>query len=294
MGGGKHVAKETKRVNGGDVIPMHTASTIGRPCVENPGEYAARIRQSRMNAGLNQAQLASMVGITGSSVANWENGIRRPDIDMLKRVCIVLRVSADKILGIAQYDKRPSEQEMGLLESYRGLSKHDRLLLDTLINKMHEDSFEEFRRTYKNRFLHRAVNPLRVCAGAGVDLSGGGAMGKILMRNTDETYASDEVITITGDSMEPDYHDGDRILIEHTTSVNIGEVGVFVVAGEGVIKVYQKDGLYPLNPAYEVIHPSEDDNAHCIGRVICVLTDDMLPTKDEQLMIDEVNAERRT
>ena len=118
-------------------------------------------------------------------------------------------------------------------------------------------------------------------------------MNRILVRNTDETYACDEILTITGDSMEPDYHDGDRVLVEHTERIQPGEVGIFVIAGEGVIKVYQEDGLYPLNPVYEVIRPTEDDNARCVGRVIGVLTPDMLPTRDEQIMIDELNAERR-
>lgn len=287
------MAKDTKRTNGDNVVPMHTTSKIGRPCVENPGEYAARIRQSRVAAGLNQPQLASMVGVTSSSVTNWENGARRPDIDTFKKICIALKVSADELLGIAQYDTRPSDQEMSLLECYRGLTRHDRLLLDSLINKMHEDHYEEFRRTFKTRFFHRMVNPLRVCAGTGADLSGGGSMRRMLVRNTDETYACDEILTITGDSMEPDYHDGDRVLVVHMESINPGEVGVFVIAGEGVMKIYQPDGLYPLNPAYKVIHPSEDDDARCVGRVIGVLTDEMLPTKDEQIMIDEINAERR-
>lgn len=287
------MAKNTKRSSDDNVIPMRTTPKIGRPCVANPGEYAARIRQSRLAAGLNQAQLARLVGVTSNSVTNWESGARRPDVDILKRICIELKVSADELLGIAQYDTRPSAHEMNFLACYRALSKHDRLLLDSLIDKMHEDSFAEFRRTFKTRFLHRAANPLRVCAGTGMDLSGSGAMGKVLMRNTDETYACDEVVTITGNSMEPAYHDGDRILIEHTDAVTPGEVGIFVVAGEGMIKVFQPDGLYPLNPAYQVIHPAEDDDARCVGRVIGILTDDMLPTKDEQIMIDEINAERR-
>jgi len=287
------MAKDTKRPDGDNVISFRSTSGIGRPNVANPGEYAARIRQSRTAAGLNQAQLADMIGITSGSVANWESGSRRPDIDMLKRLCMALNVSADELLGIDQKSKLPSEEEMRFLECCRGLSRHDRVLLDAMIDKMHTDSYEEFRRTYKTRFFHRAVNPLRVCAGTGADLSGGGAMNRILVRNTDETYACDEILTITGDSMEPEYHDGDRVLVEHMPSVNPGEVGVFVVAGEGVIKIYQQDGLYPLNPAYKVIHPKEDDNAICVGRVIGVLTSDMLPTKDEQLMIDELNTERR-
>lgn len=287
------MAKDTKRSADGGVVSIYALRKSGRPTTENPGEYAARIRAYRLAAGLSQPQLASMVGVTRNSVTNWESGARRPDMDIFKRICVALKVSADELLGIAQYDPRPSEKEMRFLECYRDLSTHDRLLLDALMNKMHEDRYEEFRRTYKTRFFHRAINPLRVCAGTGVDLSGGGAMNRILVRNTDETYACDEILTITGDSMEPDYHDGDRVLVEHTERIQPGEVGIFVIAGEGVIKVYQEDGLYPLNPSYEVIHPTEDDNARCVGRVIGVLTPDMLPTRDEQIMIDELNAERR-
>jgi signal peptidase I len=34
-----------------------------------------------------------------------------------------------------------------------------------------------------------------------------------------------EIITVTGDSMEPTFHDGDDLLVEHTKELSPGEIG---------------------------------------------------------------------
>src|SRR5207245_667309 len=40
-----------------------------------------RLRQARQDAGLTQAQLASVLGVTQAAVSNWEAGSRQPSID---------------------------------------------------------------------------------------------------------------------------------------------------------------------------------------------------------------------
>ena len=50
--------------------------------------------------------------------------------------------------------------------------------------------------------------------------------------------------------MEPEFHDGDQVLVRHGVSLRPGEVGIFTRGDEGYIKVYQRDGLHSLNPAY--------------------------------------------
>lgn len=273
-------------------VSANRRTASGRPVINDLGKHAKRIRAFRMEANLNQAQLAEKLGVSASAVHNWETGSTRPDIDTLIKMCAVFSTTADALLDITDHGKRPSPQEELFLEAYRGLSPHDRYLIDHLIDKMHEDEFTEFKRTYKLNFKHRRLSPLSACAGTGVDLSSGGFPGTLLLRNIDETRDCDEIISIVGDSMEPDFHSGDRVMVEHMASINEGEVGIFVVAGEGMIKVFKRDGLHSLNPAYKTIHPSEDDNPQCVGRVIGILTNDMLPTKHEQSMIDEINAER--
>lgn len=269
----------------------------GRPQIDFKGRYAAKLREYRLRAGYNQPQLAAAVGISKNAVTNWESGRARPDIETLVKLCSVLSASADELLGITDCGDRPTNSEVLLLRSIRSLSRHDRLTLNATIDAMLKDQYEEFRRRYKTNFLHRTQGDLSACAGTGTYLSDTAHRESVLLRTCDESIACDEIIQISGDSMEPDYHNGDRVLVEHMPEVHEGATGIFVLNGEGMIKVYHKDGLYPRNPKYKPIYPSDNDEIRCVGLVLCTLTDDLLPTREEQIMIDEIQNEevkRRT
>ena len=84
------------------------------------------------------------------------------------------------------------------------------------------------------------------------------------------------------------FRDGDDLLVEYTPEINPGEIGIFIVAGEGFVKEYQPDGLHSHNARYKTIHPTPDDNFRCIGRVLGIVTEDMLPTPRELDVLNEV------
>ncbi|MCU6720711.1 S24 family peptidase [Porcipelethomonas ammoniilytica] len=48
-------------------------------------------------------------------------------------------------------------------------------------------------------------------------------------------------VRISGDSMEPTYCDGDILLVEGLPYINISDIGVFVVNGDGYVKEYGGD-----------------------------------------------------
>jgi len=86
---------------------------------------------------------------------------------------------------------------------------------------------------------------------------------------------ADEIITITGDSMSPTFTDGDCVLVEHTSSVRPGEIGVFIFDGEGYIKEFRKDGLYSHNSNYPILTFCDNDTVICLGRVLSIVTKSM-------------------
>ena len=47
---------------------------------------------------------------------------------------------------------------------------------------------------------------------------------------------ADFVISVGGDSMEPTYHNGDKVFVEKCNSFDVGEIGIFVVNGEVFVK----------------------------------------------------------
>lgn len=77
---------------------------------------------------------------------------------------------------------------------------------------------------------------------------------------------ADFVIGVNGDSMEPDYHDGDKLYVQKVTSLSIADVGIFTVWGECFVKELGEHGLISKNPAYDDI--AETDDVRLIGRVL--------------------------
>ena len=260
-----------------------------RPAVLEPGEYADRIRSLRLQNGYSQPELAEAVGVTKNAVCNWEAGRTRPDLDTIKLLCIALHTSADILLGIYQPKDEYSEREIKFMQHYRCLMPHDRKLLDTLINTMHEEQYRDFCHNYHSNFAEQTINELSACAGSGIELTTDNAESEtIILRKTPAVQQCDEIIRIVGDSMLPTYHSGDMVLVEHTEEIFPGEIGIFVFNGEGMIKEYQSDGLHAHNQSYGVITPTDNDDFRCIGRVIGKLTEDMYPSPNEQIMINEM------
>ena len=46
-------------------------------------EIGAKIKKYREACGISQRELAAMLGISNTRVSNWEQGINRPDADMI-------------------------------------------------------------------------------------------------------------------------------------------------------------------------------------------------------------------
>lgn len=82
-------------------------------------EIGSRIRKYREERGLSQKQFAEKIGVSNSRVSNWEQGINRPDADILANICIALDVSPSLLLGIRVSTDELTEQERRILLAYR-------------------------------------------------------------------------------------------------------------------------------------------------------------------------------
>lgn len=107
---------------------------------------------------------------------------------------------------------------------------------------------------------------LPVSAGCGVFLDDDAAT-EITIPDTAKSSDADFALKISGDSMEPKYRNGDHLLVRATDSIEIGEIGVFVLDGEGFVKVYGGDRLISLNSAYSPILLKEFTQVRCVGVV---------------------------
>jgi len=81
-------------------------------------------------------------------------------------------------------------------------------------------------------------------------------------------------IKISGDSMEPDYNDGDILFMESMPAIPNKALGVFGLNGEAIFKQLVVDHknrrvkLHSINTKYNDIVVGEDDVLHTYGLVI--------------------------
>lgn len=105
-------------------------------------------------------------------------------------------------------------------------------------------------------------------AGSGVFILGNEVSDTIQIPDTPENKNVDFAIKVSGESMEPDYHDGDTILVSQKADLKHGDVGIFIINSNAYIKEYGKTELISRNPDADNIPISEYDNIVCMGKVI--------------------------
>ena len=82
-------------------------------------EIGTRIRKFRERQGLSQKEFAKLIGVSNARVSNWEQGLNRPDVDILAAICNVLRVDPNELLDIRLNKDGLSEEEKQIISQYR-------------------------------------------------------------------------------------------------------------------------------------------------------------------------------
>lgn len=95
-------------------------------------EMGNRIKKFRRELGMSQKQLANLIGVSNSRVSNWEQGINRPDVDILPMLCSVLKQTPSSLLGMRIGKEELTEKEQKVIYAYR-LKKEMRESVDKLL-----------------------------------------------------------------------------------------------------------------------------------------------------------------
>ena len=230
----------------------------------------AQIKKYRNIKGMTQQDIANALGeSSGRVIYNWEKGIGRPDCDKLARLCDLLEVSADELIGCKSMADRPTATEWNTLQKYRALDEHGKEVVDYMIDSEYK-RVATLSRKPKPRMLKMDYYMLPASAGTGNFLDSDLAE-ELLVPESAEAEQADFVISVGGDSMEPTYHDGDKVFVKKCDSVDIGEVGIFVVNGDAYIKELGCKCLISHNEKYKPIRIGENDSVYCCGRVIGIV-----------------------
>ena len=227
-----------------------------------------RIKAARMARDITQVQLAKILGEkSGTVITNWETGTARPAIDKIPVICQALHITPDYLFNIT--GEYPSVDEMGMVKKYRKLDGFGKSAVDSVLNIEYERVLARQPKKPRARMLKIDFYNYPASAGTGNFLETE-TPDEIWVKEVPEAEDADYVIPISGDSMEPTYHDGDKVFVEKCSTVDEGEIGIFVVNGEAYIKECGDKCLISHNKAYKPIKLGSSDSVYCCGKVLGV------------------------
>lgn len=235
-------------------------------------DFAETLKEMRIKAGYSQKEVYEMFNIRQSTFSAWETGRAEPSADMLLKLCKLYNVN--DILGAFGFDGYNADgsihlnmKEIDMVETYRALDSP---------GQSHVDAVLQWETERVNQLNHAATAPAATriinyyyrlaSAGTGQIIFDMPPTKRIEIPAIPEYRKADYAIGVNGNSMEPVYHDGDTLLVEMTDTVEIGEIGIFLVNGESFVKERGKTELISLNPESKNIPLNED--ARCLGKVI--------------------------
>ncbi|VRK25281.1 phage transcriptional repressor [Streptococcus pneumoniae] len=232
------------------------------------------IKEVRKSKKLTQKKLAELTGFKQNTISNHENGNRQLDEKDIRIYTQALEVSPQYLFDLAKpssieiipttspiqtiYDELEPPRQGKVLNYAKRQLKEQRNEEETKINEVSEAI-----RLYSYDYYDHPAS-----AGTGQYLNDVRVERIELPVDVD----ADFVIPIKGDSMEPDYHDGDLVFIQTSVDLNDGVIGVFNYNGDAYIKqlVIDEDQAYlhSLNPEYKDMPITPDTDFRIIGEVV--------------------------
>ena len=227
-----------------------------------------QLKNIREEKGLSRKDVAEQAGIPYTTYVKYETGEREPVLSSLIKLADFYQTTLDHLVGrapqtdpiqllMAQNVLTPQEIE----EQFSALPEDLQAIVLALIKAM-KARREQMQQSRPSIQMRKHLN--KAAAGFGYDLSSEDEWAEITVLDTPQARRADFAVEVDGDSMEPDYHSGDIVLVKRDPDVSVGEVGLFVHDGMGYIKERGKKCLISRNPDY----PDIEGEAQCIGLVI--------------------------
>ena len=256
--------------------------------------YIDRIKLIKSQKKLTNERLSELSGVPLGTLSKLLAGMNEsPKLSNIVAICSALDCSVEYIVTGAPDNTNNytlTAEEIALIEAYRRLDSWGRSVAGVVIAKEQErvegtggvpapqTAPARILRPQKaaGRFagekLIRGKRSIRlyelpVSAGVGVYLDDARSE-KITIPGNEKTAEADYALRISGNSMEPKYHDGDILLVQNADGVESGELGIFLLDGSGFFKVFGGDRLISLNPDYGPILLKDFSDVQCRGRVI--------------------------
>lgn len=233
-----------------------------------------RIKELRISLNLTQEELAKKISVTKGAIANYEKEVSIPKPEIMYKLFSALNCDAnylyqDDIKSLSNVKDIYSITEKKLITDYRNLDNHSQQVVQAVISK-------ELERNVYTEPTHKNIIPIRKHKTLYYDMPVSAGTGNPLEDEYPEEIeltekppkGTDFIVRVAGDSMEPTYHNKDKLFVKEQPNVEIGEIGIFIINGNAYVKEFGGDRLISHNEAFPDIPFSEFNTIKCCGKVL--------------------------
>lgn len=246
-------------------------------------EIGLILKELRVSCSMTQKEVAEKIGRTQQIVGHWETGYAQPDANTLFTLCNIYGVTVDDAFGFQKKDSI-SKEDYERIRKYKFISEYSSngaAVVDMVMDREYE--IAEKLKEQEEQLIRHLPHQLKAgdileyrnidyfydaSAGGGIFILGNEPDAKIAIPASELDDRADYIIRVNGNSMSPDYLDGDNVMVSQRVEMKHGDVGIFVVNGKAYIKEYGKKELISRNPESPNIAIHEYDNIVCLGKVI--------------------------
>lgn len=228
-----------------------------------------KISEIRKSKKMKIETLSQKSGVPISTLKKILSGATKdPQIDTIKAIARALECTLEDFDDNSNL-KNYSAVEKKLIADYRKLDDHSKEVVQVVIRK-------ELERNIPSEPNYDNIIPIKIYQVPYYDMPVSAGTGNPL----DEEYpekvdlteqppkGTDFIVRVSGDSMEPTYHNGDKLFVKEQPSIEIGEIGIFVVDGNAYVKELGVDRLISHNEKYSDIIINEYIRNECCGKVL--------------------------
>lgn len=237
-----------------------------------------KLKEMKAESGFTTKEIADKSGIPEPTLEKLFAGATKdPKLATMQQLVHFLGFSLDDLSDEPKVESVFSKAEKEHIKKYRTLDGHGRKMVDFVLDEEAERVADDRRQASQGEGEELEGSVVHIpfrcstqsaSAGTGTYL-GPEAFETIYVQDNDLTRRASFGVPVSGDSMEPRYHNGDILVVEGAEEIEPGEIGVFSVDGSGYVKELGDGELISLNPAYDPIPMTE--STWCHGRVIGVL-----------------------
>ncbi len=242
--------------------------------------FGDSLTKIRIEKGFSRKDLAEQLEIPYTTLRNYETDQREPGHKLLIKIANLLSVSVDELVG---YQAKKENAPLYSSEALKLASDYDSHMDDRGRETVRAVADFEIARkkTQEQRQQMEAgemINLEKVIRfsvpGYSMPLSAG--TGQEAGQEYPENYTlvkepprgTSYIAPVSGDSMEPTYHNEDIVFVHSCEEIPVGRIGVFLMDGKQWIKELGDGELISHNPEYDPIPMRED--IRCQGLVLGV------------------------